>query len=1569
MANIENNKNTGNSNDTENFGEKMHDAVENVKHTIQHPIESLKQAKEEAKKLSWWAKLFLFFVAFFGVLVLALFIFINLPATKDAIAERALEYLNKDFGIQISKKNIEINYFGDVIISGLDIKDYKNNDLIVAKKLKAETDLISIIRNSRDLKFSTITLSDADVKVVTYKGDSISNFIRFIDKFDDGTPRDPKKKPFQLNSRIQIENSRISIINANHDGDEGKWLQATEVNALVHDLQVVGPNVSAKINNFSFFTKRWGKEHQMKTFSADFAITNERLSLKDLTMETSHSLLQGDLVFNLDPKTHWSDFTNKVIWEMDLKRGSNISGYDISYFVTNWDNYQNIALSGKMNGTLNDFRLQNFLVKGKQVDIYAPAMKFTNLLNGNFNIVTEKISANLTYPALRAMVPSFVAKKMKNFADPFGTINYNGSVNVTPTRVIAKGTAITSIGQAKANITLSDIDKEMPHYVGILDVKNFNSAAITKNNSVGLISGKFNVDGRGFDVNTMELRTKSEVAQIEINGKPIRNLFLDGTMVRKQYNGTIKANDPQVKGEIVGKIDFSTSRLLADVKGNIDYINLNYFGVQGQKTTFRGGFDGKIAFTNLNDMNLDSKLQNVVLELGNTKYDVPNGTLKAFFENGERIVDVDMPNVIKGKIQGRFNLGDLSGMIQNGLDKILVGNKIKKSYYGQQFSFNFEVNQALVNYFQPNVKIANGAKVDGSYDGNANNLVLNADIPSVKYLMTKKEEIAEVDQLLAKANPDYKIPESKTIRDSAMIDQMQVKINTANLEEQIFAKINRVAYKDNIFRDVLLSGKNQDNQLLHITANFKHGTPEDEENQALKSYAINFNQSTNEQGDLVFKFEPTEFKLNNFVWNVDTSSEMGHSITYRKKTGDFSLENLSLYSDNSKVLIKNAVFKSAEDFEADAEVENVDISKLFDLQNDGNNLDIKGIANGKVHIKMNKKSLEPIVDLEVSKVLINGKDMGTIKLGAKISDKPNVFVIDSKISSAGLLGNNNLELTGTIDNNTKSPTLNLAADLKDFDLGFGQEFVKSVFGNIRGKATGVLKIGGTMDNVDYNGDIALKGVGLKLNFTGVDYRMDDTVISLSKGLAMLPFIGIKDERGNSSGNISGSIMFETLSSMGVNLVLHADDLMLLNTKQKDFDLFWGTVYGKGDLYVSGPITELSLETPEMKAINNSSFTFNSNSATNVDEYKMVRFLKTDKTGAISAEERKKSTANMNIDFTAFVDKTTNVSVLVGDEIGDISVRGNTDETGLRFRMSRQGNILMNGSYIVDNGTYISKAILNRTFQIAKSSNLRWDGDAMSPTMDIVANYPRSVTNLGEYLGIGKIQPINVLLQSKISGSLTKPIPKLDIIPLDVSSQLTETLNSKLSDDNERTIQFGSILLLNSFNVNNDLNFGIYAENTLYNTLFKQLGSVLNSISREFQFDIGYVKDNFGDRANAGVSILLSPRFTVKTGLGFPVTKSSSLEQNYLSGEGTVEWDFSKKNDGTRILRAYSKPSNIGMVSGSSAGSGTGNNQSYGIGVVYSKSFNSFFKKKDKLKKSETTNPKIKTDSLKKDSIK
>ena len=633
-------------------------------------------------------------------------------------------------------------------------------------------------------------------------------------------------------------------------------------------------------------------------------------------------------------------------------------------------------------------------------------------------------------------------------------------------------------------------------------------------------------------------------------------------------------------------------------------------------------------------------------------------------------------------------------------------------------------------------------------------------------------------------------------------------------------------------------------------------------------------------------------------------------------------------------------------------------------------MEIQGVANGNFNITMNKNLLQPLIDLQVKDIKIDQQEIGNLVVNAKNSSVPNVFDIEATINSTKIVGKNSLSLTGTVDNNTRSPTLDIKADMHDFDLAFTNQFVTGIFSNMRGKANGVLNISGTLKDINYSGDIALHKFGLKLDFTGVDYNFDDTVIELSRGQAILNNIKVKDNRNYSQGTISGAIQFETLNSMGVNLVMRADNLLLLDTEKDDYDLFWGRVYGRGDLFIDGPVKALSIATPNMKALNNSVFTFNSNSTSSVEEFKMLRFLERDSTGMISLEKKKRSGANMNIDFVVDVDKGTTVNVLVGDEAGDISVRGDAER--LSFQMSRQGNISMNGTYVVNNGTYTNNIFLNRTFQIEKGSNIRWDGNAMKPALDITANYTRTVSNAGNYLNVQGLQSVNLVLNTIINGTLNKPIIDLQVTPLDVSSQVKEALASKLSQTDERSIQFTSILLLGGFNVTNsgglDIDLGNVAQTSGVNLVLKQVSSVMNTLSTKFKIDIGYIganaSSNIVDRANTDFSYEFSPRITLKTGIGIPLSKGTeNATQNYLSAEGTVEYDVSKKNDGALILRGYSKPMNIGMASGS-AGSNGSDNQTYGAGIVWTKSFNTLFKRKDKNKKKKDA----KKENINKDSI-
>jgi hypothetical protein len=83
---------------------------------------------------------------------------------------------------------------------------------------------------------------------------------------------------------------------------------------------------------------------------------------------------------------------------------------------------------------------------------------------------------------------------------------------------------------------------------------------------------------------------------------------------------------------------------------------------------------------------------------------------------------------------------------------------------------------------------------------------------------------------------------------------------------------------------------------------------------------------------------------------------------------------------------------------------------------------------------MDKTNFEPLIDLTVKDIILNGKNMGEMIVSAKNSTYQIFMILMLKLFLLNFLGKNHLELVGTVNNNTPSPTLDMKADLNDFDL-------------------------------------------------------------------------------------------------------------------------------------------------------------------------------------------------------------------------------------------------------------------------------------------------------------------------------------------------------------------------------------------------------------------------------------------------------------------------------------------------------------------------------------------------------
>src|SRR5690606_39354236 len=107
---------------------------------------------------------------------------------------------------------------------------------------------------------------------------------------------------------------------------------------------------------------------------------------------------------------------------------------------------------------------------------------------------------------------------------------------------------------------------------------------------------------------------------------------------------------------VEGRIDFRTSRIRADVAANIRHLNLTYFTGGKGTQNISGNLKGNLSMTDLNDMTLDANLNGVSFSTGKERFDIPTADVKAFFENGNRVVSVNALGAVTVIITGKINL-------------------------------------------------------------------------------------------------------------------------------------------------------------------------------------------------------------------------------------------------------------------------------------------------------------------------------------------------------------------------------------------------------------------------------------------------------------------------------------------------------------------------------------------------------------------------------------------------------------------------------------------------------------------------------------------------------------------------------------------------------------------------------------------------------------------------------------------------------------------------------------------------------------------------------------------------
>lgn len=1452
-------------------------------------------------------------------------ILIQIPSVQTKIAHYVIEELNDTFGTEISVDRLSIEFFGDVNLYGVKTKDDHGLEFVNIARVQAKLSLTNLIMEPNRIKIRKLNLFEPHVKVVTYQGDSISNFIRLIDQFSSSEKSEPSD--FRLHGLVQVVRGELLIRNENLEQSEQDWVDAKNLNFKIDNFKLENDEIWAELYEMNFETLRRDERYVVQNLATDFHLSDKEMRFDALEIQTEDSDLKGHVVFSFLSSSGMSEFETQVNWDVEFKENSKVNLKDIRYFVQEFDKNTEFDIMAKANGTLQNMDFVDLQLFGNGAYVAADKLSLKEMTQGDkIAIDASSLKIKTSYIDLVHALPSFIGRSIPQFADRFGTMDYKGSFSLVPDEIIVDAYVITGLGDADLKVNLQDYRSHLK-YNGHVIASAVNLKQIVEVNELGLVSGRLDFDGSGTDLKELKVRAEGNLAYLDVLDKRFNQVTVNGRVENEQFRGFLSINDPQLKANYDGLFDFSKQPFHMDFTSKIDRLNLDYLGLTDNLNAYvRANLEGNFHFSQLDDFIGYLEMDDVYFTSSTDTVSIAHAHIISSKSEEKNQLELDIPGYLKGEVNGKYFLSQLPDAIINTLgENTLTTYQPKEVAPNQQFGFYFEFGQDLLNLIDHRIQIAPGTIVDGFVDTSTNNLMAELSSTNIGY-------------------------------DGINIFNPLIDIDTSKEKEQIYVRSDSLLAKGVMLYDIGIHTTPIQDSLL-LSSNFKLG----------KEFPITFDlnlfQTMNEKKDLVLGFSPSTILIDENYWhlNPENNPNTNRAIVNFDKNY-YELQHLTLESGEQKLLL-DGYFENALNYKLNADLEQLVLTNLIPKGLLGD-LKIEGIANGDIDVIRTKDELKPLMQLEISKLGLNEYALGDLNINGVYNVQQNVFDLELYLEQQQVQV---LYASGYIDNKPEKPEINMVASLDDLNFNFIESFLSGAMSNVRGMVSGNMRFNGPFESPDFEGKLDLKDLGFKVDFLNVDYVFDGVnTVPVSKssgdqGYISLEGLNFRDTKYNTKGEVVGQLLFRDFATWFLNLSFNTDNLLVLDTKMANNELFYGRVYGQGAFELFGPPERLDISA---NAIVNdgSEFTINTGATKVESENKLVRFIP-------EAQQVKKEggPTGMNIDLDISATPGTNVNLIFDPTSGDM-VKANGSTESLNFKLNRAGIMSLDGVYTLDYGKYEFRQVplLNRDFDIKPGSFVSWNGGgAFDANMDITANYERTVSNVGEFLGAGYSQSYDVVLGIVISESLANPQMDFTLtIPkggTDIQSMIDYKFN--LDPDN-KMIQFGAVLLFGQFLTETDAVLTAGATSTGAGIALKQLGGIINSlisgggVSIGMDYVTGSSMSGTSDIFKGNMKVDLSPRWTFNGAVGVPVGGGYSNETT--TGEAEIEWDISPMMDKTVVVNFFTRPTNFGVQNFGSAG----NFQSFGGGITYRTSFDHVSEIFNKRKEGRSKEVKIKNESEK-----
>ena len=1439
---------------------------------------------------------------------IGIFVLLNIPSVQGKMAALVSAELSKLLNTELSVGHIELGLFNRLHIGNVRLHDQKGEEMLNVNRLSARFELEPLLDGK--IVINSVQLIGFDIHLKKENPESVPNFQFVLDAL---ASKDTLQKSNNLDLRINsvlMNRGRITYDVLSAPESPGKF------NASHIDIDNLSASVSLKAlrnDTLHAIVRRLKFEEQsgfqLKHLGLKLIADNHQLNVSDFKIELPHTTFMLDsLDVRYDSLQNLPKLTDDVRFHGQMKGDFVLK--DLAPMVP--------VLKGLH--TPLDFIL-SFKGQGKNVELPLISLSDERYLNvnGNVSILDWGAKQNMCLNAnlqnlsvsqsgihyfmnnLTGSVPS-VLQRLEH-------IQFQGAVGGYLNDLKVNGLLKTAAGSLNADLLVTTDENSNRSFSGGVRSKELNVGKILGDTKLGYAD--FNVELKGFNYvdKYPESYIKGIVSSFDYSDYRYENITLDGIYKDGGFNGHLSLDDENGSVKIDGKFnmaqrlsEFNLQAIVKDLRPN--ELNLSDKYVDSSiSLNLMADFTG----SSIDDLNGRIRLDSLLLDApGGQGYFLDNLTITAGQIGGEKELLVLSP-FMTAVVRGDYSYQTIPASVLQIMERYipsLVTLKDKKVKPHNNFKFDFQLSDAELFkklFFVP-LEVHMPLSLRGYFNDRDGQMRVEGHFPSLTYNNSRYESANLVCE-----NPDNSF--NCRLRGSMLM----------NSGAMLNLSVDAEAEQDRL-KTVINWGNNTDvtygGQAAAVTRFFKTSG---------KSPIL--------QADI--DILPTTVVLNDTVWNIRSSHVAIDS-------GRVFIDNFLFERPDRYLRVDGKITKDAKD-SCIIDLKNIDVQYVLDIVK-FDDVEFGGLATGRVYAKniLDKPDLK--TRLHVHNFAVNKGLMGEADIkGVWDNDLPGIRLeadIEEKDLSA-------TRVTGFVSPKLKALDLRIEADSTNLDLL--APYFEGIFSDFDARANGLVRLHGGFKTLDFEGGVRVK-LDTKVDMLNTYLQLHDDSVYISHGEFALKNARLFDREGN-TGRITGALNHKHLKNLTYHFDIQGNNLLMYNTNDPGDMLFYGKVYGTGDVTLVGGNNSMNVDA-NITTGQNTTFTYVTGITTEATNNQFITFV--DKTpkrlqDSIQTEfyhftdAQKKKEADgppMDLRINLLIDATPDAAmkVIMDPVAGDyISARGNGN---FQVAFYNKGDFNMYGNYIIDEGIYkISmKEIIRKDFALQSGSTVTFTGDPYQANLDVQAVHTVNSVSLSDLSTDASLtqSTVKVNCLMNLTGSLANPTIKFDLELPTVNEEDRELVRSATSTEEQMNTQIIYLLGIGKFYAYD------YADNTnrsstatsslAFSTLSGQLNNMLSQVMENKNWNIGA---NFSTGQEGWTDVeaeailsgrLLNNRLLINGNFGY---RENVMANTNFVGDFEAIWLLTK--NGEFRLRGYNQTNDRYFTKSTLT--------TQGIGFIYKKDFN------------------------------